>query len=110
MKLKTLINIYDELNARNFGGVLVRPVILGKRWRNALGQYVVSTNAPSRMEFNPDGISGLSHARAVVYHEMVHQYVEEFLENDDCSESHGLEFWKAYRRFAPLNTELGETL
>jgi hypothetical protein len=110
LKLKTLIDIYNSLNNSQFANVLTRPVILGKRWRNAHGQYVVRNNAPNRMEFNPAGIKGIAHARSVVYHEMVHQYIEEFLENEDCDLHHGPEFWKAYRRFAPSDVELGECL
>ena len=109
MKLLTIKNIYRQLNARNFGGVLVEPTILCRRWRNALGQFVDSGNGPSTMEFNPVHLEGLSHARAVVYHEMVHQYLHEFLQVEE-ENHHGPIFWKHYTMFATQGIELGELL
>lgn len=61
------------------------------------------------MEFNPADIKGIDFARTIVYHEMIHQYVEEFLELDE-SDHHGNIFWRNYRLFAPVNIELGELL
>lgn len=109
MKLKTIINIYRDFNARVFASVLREPRILAKRWRNAHAQYVTCNNGPSRLEFNPDGLEGIDHARAVVYHEMVHQYVEEYLKLDE-DDHHGPIFWRNYKLFAPAGIELGECL
>ena len=109
MKLLTIKGIYRELNARNFGGVLVEPTILFKRWRNALGQFVDSGNSRCTMEFQPEHMEGLSHARAVVYHEMVHQYLHEFLKVEEDNH-HGPIFWKHYTMFATQGIELGELL
>lgn len=109
MKLKTLINIYDELNATVFSNLLVKPVILAKRWRDAHAQHVVRSNGPNRMEFNPSDIIGLSHARAVVYHEMVHQYVEEILDIQE-EDHHGPIFWQWYIYLIKEPIELREML
>ena len=109
MKLATIKYLYAELNARNFGGVLIQPVILVRRWRNALGQFVNSGNAPSRIEFNPEHLEGISHARAVIYHEMIHQYLHEFLDVEE-KDDHGPIFWKHYTMFATKGIELGECL
>lgn len=107
MKRVTIINIYDELNSSVFANVLKRPPIFNKRWNDAHAQYV-DGNKP-RMEFNLAGLKGMQHARSVVYHEMVHQYVEEFL-NVHEENHHGPIFWRNYKMFAPKNVELGETL
>lgn len=109
MKRQTLINIYREFNTRNFGGVLVEPGIFALRWKDDLGQFVTSTNGSNRMEFNPNNIKGIPHARAVVYHEMIHQYVEEFLGLDEVNH-HGSIFWRNYKMFATNGVELGERL
>lgn len=109
MKLATLKNIYRNLNATVFSNLLTEPVILAKRWRNAHGQHVVPTNGRNRMEFNPAGIVGLSHARAVIYHEMVHQYVEEILDIQE-DDHHGPIFWAWYTHLIKEPIELGEVL
>ena len=78
---------------------MVQPRILARRWKDALGQFYCGPNMESRMEFNPTHITGMGHARSVVYHEMVHQYVEEFLGLDEFND-HGKVFWNNYKKFA----------
>ena len=82
MKLATIKKIYQELNAHNFGGVLDEPVILIKRWRNAIGQFETYENRQPVMCFNPEHFENLNHAKSVIFNEMIHQYVEEFLDID----------------------------
>ena len=60
------------------------------------------------MYFNSRAIKG-HWARSIVYHEMIHQYVEEYLGVDE-KEHHGPVFWKHYRKFAPTNVILFEGL
>ena len=109
MKLETVKEIYRALNTRNFGGVLIMPTILNRRWREAFGEYHTKKNGPNVMSFNTNALEGFSHARAVIYHEMVHQYIEEFLCLDE-DDHHGIIFWRTYKRFAPPITELGVEL
>jgi hypothetical protein len=85
------------------------PTILNRRWREAYGEYHTKKNGPSVLAFNLSQLEGFSHARAVVYHEMVHQYIEEFLGLDE-SDHHGPLFWRNYKLFAPPITELGVEL
>ena len=61
------------------------------------------------MEFNPAGIKGISHARSVVYHEMIHQYLEDILDVQE-DDHHGPVFWQYYTYFATIGIELGEEL
>jgi len=96
MKRATLIKIYDQLNADLFNGALVRPTILCKRWYS-FGQFV--NGRRHTMEFNPAMIKGLSFARAIVYHEMIHQYIEEVLGKSEVNH-HGEIFWRVYKWFA----------
>lgn len=109
MKLATLKNIYVELNRDIFKGLLTQPIILAKRWRGSVGQFYVNSHGVSYMEFNPCGIVGISHARSIVYHEMVHQFVSEYLDCDD-DDHHGTIFWAWYVRLATGDIELGEYL
>jgi hypothetical protein len=107
MKLVTIVNIYNEINANVFANVLQRPPILAKRWRDAHAQFV--DGRQRRLEFNLSGIKGMQHARSVVYHEMIHQYVEEYLHLSEDNH-HGPIFWRNYKMFAPANITLGERL
>jgi len=109
LKLVTIKSIYRALNARNFGDVLTMPTILNRRWRDAFGQYETNRNGPNLMTFCIAELEGFPHARAVVYHEMVHQYIEEFLGLDE-DDHHGPIFWRNYKLFAPPITELGVEL
>lgn len=110
MKLKTFIAIYDKLNRDIFANVLIRPMFRFTRSDSCHMQYVDYNNCSrTAIEINPIDICNPEHARAIMYHEMIHQYVHEHLhmvENND----HGPIFWRNYRMFAPKGIELGESL
>lgn len=93
MKLATVIKIYDRLNAHNFGGVMNRPVILFSRTKTLDGFYDGMT-----MQFNLADTKGYVAVTELIYHEMVHQYVQEFLELDQVN--HGNRFKQEYRKFS----------
>lgn len=107
MKYKTFINIYNALNTSVFNDLLIRPTILFTRMRGAHAQYVNTQN--SRLEFNPVDIKGLGLATAIIYHEMIHQYIEEILDLEE-ENHHGPIFWQYYEYFSPQKLELGEYL
>ena len=91
MKLNTIKNIWQELNARNFGGVLAAPRIRWHRHHSEAAKYngvviFVSRGMP------------ISETRETLYHEMVHQYIAEFLEIDETPHHNGL-FRKTYTKF-----------
>lgn len=108
MKLATLKRIYDELNASQFAGLLDRPRFFGIRNNREYASYVAVADDTSIMFYHNAAIKG-HWARSIVYHEMTHQYVEEFLGIDEA-DHHGPVFWKNYRKFAPLNVILFEGL
>ena len=97
MKLLTIKLIYNELNKSHFNNSLTIPMILIKRWRNAYAQHVVTNNS-NRLEFNLRRLK-YPMARSVIYHEMIHQYVEEILDIQE-DDHHGEIFWLIYRWFA----------
>ena len=104
MKRQAIIEIWKDLNARTFGGVLTMPRILCTRNDREYASYV----EPGIMYFTNKAIR--KHwARSIVYHEMTHQYIAEFLGIYD-EEGHGRLFWKHYRKFAPMNVILFEGL
>ena len=107
MKHKTITSIYSALNTSVFNNLLVQPTILFTRLSDAHAQFVDGIR--SRMEFNPVDICGLSHANALVYHEMIHQYLEDVLEVDEV-DHHGPIFWQYYEYFNPGKIELGVNL
>ena len=108
MKLQTLKTIYRELNRDVFSGVLSEPVILSRRWRDAIGQHS-HTGRYSIMEFNPRGITGIHHARSVIFHECIHQYISEVLDYTECDD-HGPAFFAWCDYFAVPGIEIGDTL
>ena len=108
MKLATLTKVYDELNEAQFAGLLERPYFYGIRNNREYASYVACDPLPSIIYFHAAAIKGFW-ARSIVYHEMVHQYVEEYLGYDE-PEEHGPVFWKNYRKFAPMNVILFEGL
>jgi hypothetical protein len=65
MKLKTIVNLYDELNRANFAGRLERPtVLLTRRWVH--GDYAYGGNSDRVvMRFNPADDKGLRQMRAM---------------------------------------------
>jgi len=108
MKLKTLVGIWHELNKTIFANLLTEPKFFAKRWNDSHAQHY-ATNRYVVIEFNPVGIKGFDHATAIVYHEMIHQYIDEYLGLEE-TEHHGPLFWRNYNIFAPANIELGEVL
>lgn len=93
MKLETVKRIYRELNARNFGGVLEEPRIYFCRSNNMDAHY-----SSRGLGFNLADTKGLFAVRELVYHEMLHQYIDEFLELETLDD-HGKEFKKQYNKF-----------
>lgn len=108
MKLRTLINIWETLNAEIFADVLDRPFIRNTRSSGEYASYLASEYYGSTLFFNAAIIKG-HWARSIVYHEMIHQYVEEFL-NVSEENHHGEIFWRNYKIFAPTNVILFEGL
>ena len=108
MKLATIKRIYDELNAAQFANVLTRPYFYATRNDREYASYVACDPLPSEIFFHTRAIKGYW-ARSLVYHEMIHQYIEEFLQVTE-REHHGPTFWKNYRKFAPKNILLFEHL
>lgn len=98
MKLQTVKNIYASLNAKNFGGVLTMPRIGFIRSIHKDGGFngqemlfsLVKTDYPIR---------GFEAVTELVYHEMIHQYVDDFLCVVD-SHDHGETFKKNYNKFS----------
>ena len=108
MKLRTAIEMYDELNETAFAGLLYRPLFFDTRNRYTYAAYEAGITVPSAIYVNCRMIFGWL-ARSIIYHEMIHQYVEEYLgvyEDDH----HGAEFWRNYRLFAPKGIILFEEL
>lgn len=97
MKLRTLKNKYDELNALVFAGVLTRPRMLNTRARHLYASYSIEA-FEALMHFNLKHLRGIW--EKVLYHEMIHQYVEEYLGIEE-EDHHGDEFWRNYRIFNP---------
>ena len=108
MKRRTLIEIYDEFNSTIFADLLVRPEFRITRARGEYASYQEGLSVPSTIHFNARAIKG-HWARSIVYHEMIHQYVAEFLGIEEY-DHHGPVFWKNYRKFAPNNVILFEGL
>lgn len=98
MKLLTIKLIYNELNKSHFCSALEMPTILIKRWRNTYAQHVVRVNGPYRLEFNLRRLK-YPRARSIIFHEMVHQYIEEILDIQEDN-AHGEIFWAVYKWFA----------
>ena len=96
MKHRTIVTMYDQLNARNFGGVLVRPVIRFTRARKTWGHIELCTRQ-TILSISRE-VKGLDFTFELMYHEMIHQYIEEFL-YVDVADDHGTLFDKTYRKF-----------
>ena len=89
-----------------FANVLVCPRIFAMRNDSMFASFQW-TEKDSKMWFNPGFISGLDAVRSIVYHEMIHQYVDEFLDVVD-NDHHGRIFWRNYKLFAPSGVALFE--
>ena len=96
MKLITIKLIWRVLNANNFGGVLVEPRIGFSRTRRVDGFW---ESAGRFMMFNLTDTKGFVSVIELVYHEMIHQYIDEFL-NLTVEDDHGKEFKRQYNKFA----------
>ena len=94
MKLNTVKAIYSKLNAFNFGGVLEMPIIKFNRSRAHHGHYDVQS-----IQFNLADTKGFIAVTELIYHEMIHQYIDEFLILN-VSDDHGKEFRKQYNKFS----------
>jgi hypothetical protein len=95
MKLNTYKEIWRKLNARNFGGVLTEPRFRITRSRNVSAYYLHPEN---EMAFNRDtDHAGLDNRVCTVFHEMVHQYIFEFLNIDYAG--HGKLYKTTYSKF-----------
>jgi hypothetical protein len=101
MKLRTIRNIYRELNRENFGGQLAEPTVLITRNRNIHGKVSDNGYQDPVMSFNSKKDKGLRAMRGTVYHEMVHQYLDYHLDIEDNAH-HGELYWLAYFTFANL--------
>jgi hypothetical protein len=99
MKLRTLISVWEHLNSSVFAGVLTRPRFLVTRNEREYASYQWAEKE-SIIYFNSRHIRGFRHALAIVFHEMVHQYVEEYLGIEE-EDHHGDEFWRNHRIFNP---------
>lgn len=98
MKLQTFKNIWEELNETVFASVLFPPRFYRTRSNYSYAAYVAGIDCESDMYFNLDTPGRLG--RSTVYHEMVHQYLEEFL-NVEEKDDHGPIFLKEYDKFKP---------
>ena len=94
MKLETVKKIYRTLNAKNFGGVLTEIRLSFSRTTENHAHYDGQS-----IEFNLVDTKGFSAVTELVYHEMIHQYIDEFLELK-VKEDHGKEFKKQYNKFS----------
>ena len=94
MKLNTVKNIYRKLNALNFGGVLTEARIGFSRTKNNDAHYDGNS-----IEFNLADVVGFNAVTELVYHEMIHQYIDQFL-NLTVENDHGKEFKKQYNKFS----------
>jgi hypothetical protein len=101
VKLRTLINVWGQLNAEVFAGVLYPPCFYSTRSRNNFAGYAAGIDCESDMYFNLKHILGRL-ARSTVYHEMIHQYVEEYLGIEEEND-HGPIFLKQYDKFKPAD-------
>ena len=107
MKLRTFEKLWHELNSSVFAGVLECPRFLRTRGRWDYASYEWWAYKPSIIRVGPY-VNG-HNVRDVVYHEMIHQYVEEWLGLEE-ENHHGEIFWRNYRLFAPEGVQLFEVL
>jgi hypothetical protein len=96
MKHRTAKAVYETLNARNFGGVLEMPAILFTRNTRVHGEQNTGF-----IKLNFTDIRGMSAKVETIYHEMVHQYIDEYLDIDLWeTDYHGSKFIKQYNKFS----------
>jgi len=107
VKLRTAKRIYDAINAKNFGGVLHRPRFLNTHSRSTYAAYEW-TDRYSMIHVNLKTLRWYN-AYSIIFHEMIHQYLEEFLGIDEGTH-HGFRFWQESKKFASTNFILFEEL
>ena len=108
MKLKTHIEIFNALNREVFDNALTRPIFRATRNARCLAQAYTIRDV-QYIDLNLSDINGIAHAEAVMYHEMMHLYIDNVLglwEDDH----HGPIFWCHYLGLAPKGIELGSSL
>jgi len=94
LKLETVKRIYKKLNTRNFGGVLTEPKFFFSRMRDDHAKY-----DGIAMHFNLADTKGYIAVTELIYHEIIHQYIDEFLGFTNYDD-HGKEFKKQYNKFS----------
>jgi hypothetical protein len=105
MKLKTCINLYEKLNAEVFNHVLYRPAFRATRARGEYASYEawIDTNTGHNIQgviyCNLKELDG-SNVYWIIYHEMIHQYIEEFLDVTE-DDHHGEIFQRNYNLLKP---------
>lgn len=105
MKLRTIINIWHDLNATVFNGQLSVPRFFNTRSRDHYAAFTYD-DSQAYMYYNTKIIKG-DIAKSIVYHEATHQYGDEVLhlpENEQLN--HGPMFWDVYRRLRPADVIL----
>jgi predicted SprT family Zn-dependent metalloprotease len=99
MKLKTVKSIYTNLIAKNFGGVISPAHIRFTRARQIDGYYEGRANI---IRFNLDDTKGIDLVTELVFHELCHQYIDQFLHVADY-DNHNALFRKTYNKFHTLD-------
>lgn len=102
MKLATIEKIYHDLLDNVFDSCMPPARIFATRSRGVQGTMTVYTQYEnySELHVNLKKIKGIDSARAVVYHEMCHQYVNQYLGVIECEE-HGMLWWHVSKLFRP---------
>ena len=99
MKWKTLVKTWHDLNRQIFDGQLTVPHFsyTQSNWRD--GGFTIDNRGRPHMDFSPLDLRGISQARALIYHEMIHQFLD-FEMGIDEGAHHGPLFWYYYKIFA----------
>lgn len=100
--------IWNEINNSVFAGILVMPKFRRTRNRDTYAAYEDDVEE-NRIWINQKLVNSFELARKIIYHEMIHQYVYEYLHHDE-EPHHDAEFWANYKFFAPTGIELFEEL
>lgn len=91
MKYKTISDLFDVINAQNFGDVLERPTIRFTRSNRLDGSH-----NGLLLQFNPAAVNGIAQAKELLFHEMLHDYIDSHIAWPDTGE-HGILFRFYYR-------------
>lgn len=94
MKFKTAKEIYDRLNREVFP-CLIDERLRFTRARNDFGKVDHNGIALSRKR-----IKHIETLKETIYHEMLHVFIDDFLESSD-DDHHGTIFWSWYFRLIP---------